>query len=135
MTTAPILAALGSFVSLGAWVIYFTTVPSGRVPTRPVAYLLLQVTALVLSVAGLVGLPGVDGLALAGTVGLGAFGVVASTLFLWLFTQRKTPVGDLRVATGDALLAFTAADAAGEPFDSHSLRGRRVLLKFFRGSW
>ena len=55
--------------------------------------------------------------------------------FLWLLTQGDTPDGELIVERGDLLPRFEARDHHGEPFDSASLAGRRVLLKFFRGHW
>ncbi len=54
---------------------------------------------------------------------------------LWLLSQRKTPIGDLRVQVGDQLLAFEASKADGSRFHTEDLAGQRTLLKFFRGGW
>lgn len=56
-------------------------------------------------------------------------------MFGYLYTQRATPVGRLRVAVGDPLRPFTALTPEGNTFDAASFQGRRVLLKFFRGHW
>jgi len=60
--------------------------------------------------------------------------MLASGIF-WLLTQRKTPVGDIKVAVGDRLLPFEAVNADGTRFHSDDLAGKRVLFKFFRGGW
>lgn len=39
------------------------------------------------------------------------------------------------VAVGAPVIDFTAEDDGGAPFDLAALRGRPVLLKFFRGHW
>ena len=44
-------------------------------------------------------------------------------------------VGPDAIRTGDTMPAFTAVDENGEPFDSHSLSGNFVLIKFYRGHW
>jgi cytochrome oxidase Cu insertion factor (SCO1/SenC/PrrC family) len=66
---------------------------------------------------------------------LSALGIMFGGLFLFVLSQRKTPIGDLRVSTGDSLLPFSATDSDGTPFHSDSLAGKRILLKFFRGGW
>ncbi len=55
--------------------------------------------------------------------------------FLYLTATGAQKVGDSMVNVGDAMPAFTAPDDNGEEFDSASLAGSRVLLKFFRGHW
>ena len=40
-----------------------------------------------------------------------------------------------KAAVGQPLPRFTAVRADGAPFDSDALRGKRVLLKVFRGFW
>ena len=39
------------------------------------------------------------------------------------------------VAVGQPILEFTAPDENGDIFDSASLHGKPILLKFFRGHW
>lgn len=63
------------------------------------------------------------------------FSVMVASGVLWLLTQRKTPIGDLKVEVGDSLLAFEARTGDGTRFHSSELAGQRTLLKFFRGGW
>ena len=53
-----------------------------------------------------------------------------SAMFTFFLSTADTPVGDIKIAVGDDLLAFKTED-----FDSSSLAGKRTLLKFYRGSW
>jgi len=125
------LAAASFVLSLSVWVAYMATVPSGRVPRRPVGSVIVQVAAIVAAVASLV-LP--DGLHPATIVPAG-LGLIAAPLFLFVLSQRKTPLGNLQVKVGDRLPAFRSTTSEGMAFDSAELTGTRTLLKFFRGSW
>ena len=133
-TLSATLSGAGLLVVLGVWVAYFAKVPSGKVPIRPIGSILLQCVGMGLGVAGLLQGP------LGGAVGVGVaamagISLVMGGLFLWLLSQRKTPVGDLKVALGDKILGFSAQTADGTPFHSDALLGKRTLLKFFRGGW
>lgn len=133
MTPLP-LALGGLLLSLATWGVYMATIPMNRVPVRATATLAAQ------AAAGLLGLAGLALWALEGRPGWGppllALGALSQAAgFLWVYSQRRTPVGELRVAVGDRLLPFTARTADGQPFESESLAGQRVLLKFFRGGW
>jgi len=56
-------------------------------------------------------------------------------MFLYLVSTGAQKVDGTGVNIGDTLPQFTAPDDSGETFDSASLAGSRVLLKFFRGHW
>ena len=68
-------------------------------------------------------------------IGPAALATMLASGILWLLTQRKTPVGELKVAVGDTLLPFEAVNADGTRFHSGTLAGKRTLFKFFRGGW
>jgi len=61
--------------------------------------------------------------------------VAASTFFLFTFSVggQKVAAGAIRV--GDPIPRFTAIDEHGQTFDSESLAGHPMLIKFFRGHW
>ena len=46
--------------------------------------------------------------------------------------QEVSPTG---IQVGQTIPHFTALDDEGQRFDSASLQGRVVLMKFFRGHW
>ena len=129
------LSAAGFSAVMGAWGTYLATIPSGKVPARPVGWIVLQLLGIGLAVSAIVlsfrdgGSPGV-------AVSVPAvFALIMGAFFLWLLTQRKTPIGDLKVKVGDKLLSFEATTSDGPAFHTESLAGKRTLLKFFRGGW
>ena len=53
--------------------------------------------------------------------------------FSVLISAQKT--GEGTIGVGQTLPAFRASDDDGALFDSETLRGHPVLIKFFRGHW
>jgi peroxiredoxin len=47
----------------------------------------------------------------------------------------RQQLGDDAIAVGSTIPSFTATDEHGKIFDSQSLAGQPVLIKFFRGHW
>ena len=135
MDTASWLALAGQVLVLGTWIRYMSTIPSGNVPVRPIGSVLAQLLGMGLVVAALVvsyrsGIePG------AAVIVPAVLSLAMGSFFLWLLTQRKTPIGDLRVASGDPILPFEATTSEGAAFHTDELAGKRTLLKFFRGGW
>lgn len=128
-----VLAGSGLATVLTSWTAYMATVPSGKVPERPYAHLAAQALGAGLAAAGISTAIGSAG-ALAPIL-VGAPALTLAGMFGYLYTQRATPVGRLRIAVGDPLRPFTALTPEGNTFDAASFQGRRVLLKFFRGHW
>ena len=58
-----------------------------------------------------------------------------SILFLVLSSLSRQSSNAPAVAVGQPMLEFSAPDENGEIFDSASLSGKPILLKFFRGHW
>ena len=134
MAVSPIvLAGAGLTAALGSWATYLATVPSGKVPLRPYGHLALQAAGAGLGIAGLATAFNTGNLLAPALLATPA--VTLAGLFAWLYSQRATPVGQLRVSVGDTLRPFVALTPEGKTFDVASLRGKRVLLKFFRGHW
>ncbi len=121
------LAAL--VVTLGVWGFYLASIARNTVAKEPWGSAIL----LMLS-AGAGGYAIVAKPALV-TIAPGAMSITMGALFLYLLSQRVTPVGDIAIKVGDRLLPFQAKNADGSAFSSASLDGNRILLKFFRGSW
>lgn len=129
------LAATGMALVLLGWVTYLATVPRGTVPVVPTRHMIAEGVGLLLAIGALTQLGGAS-LSVVIAIGLmTTVSVTGGSLFFFLLTQRKTPIGDITIAVGDTLPRFTATDHEGAAFDSESLRGERVLLKFFRGHW
>ena len=133
MTEMGDLSAVLAGASLAAvvtsWLVYLRSIPRGGVARRPVGHVLTHLLGIDLAVAALTTTPTVPVAVPA------ASGLILGAAFLGLLSQRKTPLGSLKVAVGDPLLPFRCQDSDGAWFESSSLDGQRILLKFFRGSW
>ena len=124
------LAIVAMLLVFTGWVTYLARIPRGDVPPKPIGTLALE---------GAGALGGGAAIALAGgSVAVSVPGGVAAVMglfFVWLYTQRNVPEGDIQVEVGGRLRPFMVQDHTGATFSSDELEGHRVLLKFFRGSW
>ena len=132
---AVISSTAGLTAVMIAWGSYLASISRGRVAVRPIGTSALQLAGMALAVAGVVcsARDGADLVALA--IGLASFALAMGGLFFFLLSQRKTPIGQLRVALGDPLIAFASNDSEGRAFHTDELAKKRILLKFFRGHW
>ena len=123
------VALAGMTLTLGAIVWYFLVINREKVPVSVGPFAASLLLGMATSLAGVGLSPGVATAVPAGVaLALGGF-------ILWLLTQRRLPDGELIVGVGDPMPALVATDDTGADFDLASLKGRRVMLKFFRGSW
>ena len=130
---AIVLAAAGLSIVLASWIAYLRTIPSGRVPVWPLGAIVVQGLGIALAGAGIASwlVRGGSAATLAPAIPAISMGL----FFYWLLSQRKTPIGEIRVAVGAELLPFEALTPEGTSFSSGELEGDRVLIKFFRGGW
>ena len=129
------LAMISFLLSTGTWIVYFATILRSEVPRRPVSYVIVQIISLLMSISPFFFLDGVSPIGKTAIITLALFALAMSAFFLWVLTQRKTPIGDLKVKVGDQILPFTAVTSDNTPFQTDQLAGKRILLKFFRGGW
>jgi hypothetical protein len=124
-----VLAAVALGVAGVALGHYATTVRAVRVAKRPRVHQSAIVAAALLALGALFSGAGLLGGAVAVLV------LMVAAVFLFLTTQSALPAGRIAVAVGGPALEFTASDSDGRTFMLSSLRGQRILLKFFRGHW
>jgi hypothetical protein len=123
------LALLALAIAAATLAHYATTVRAVRVALRPRAHQAGLAAAALLAVAALANGPGwLGGVA-------AALALAVAALFFALTAISGLPRGAIAVAVGAPALDFTASDADGRSFALSSLRGQRILLKFFRGHW
>lgn len=136
MNTPAILTAVAGFaIVLTSVILYFRTIPRGTVPEKVGGFATKLLIGVGLSLVGVyLGLTGEGSVGVL-TYVLAGLGIFFGGFILWVLRQRKTPLGEIKVAEGDKLLPFTATTSQGAPFDSAELNGKRTLLKFFRGGW
>ena len=121
---------------MGSWVQYLSTVPRGIVPAWPTGSLFIQAVGFLAGIAALAMLNFARPILGTVSIFLAVMAIGMSIFFYWLlFTQRKTPIGDIRVQVGDKVLPFKLLTAEGRPFNSDEMQGKRILFKFFRGGW
>lgn len=123
------LAAVGTLLVMGSTLWYFLTINREKVPVGVAPYVSALVVCGTASVAGFALGPGVA------TGALFALSALTSAGMLFLVSQRKLPDGELIARVGAPMPDFTAIDGHGQPFDLQSMKGRRLMVKFFRGSW
>ncbi len=122
-----ILVALG--IVVGTVAAYWPQVKALRVPLRPVGYQALMVPGILLALMGLVKEPGLlSGMA-------ASLAILAGSLFLFVTLTSRLPEKRPSAGVGQPAPDFTARDADDKNFTLSSLKGRTVLLKFFRGYW
>lgn len=128
-----IFSILGVISTVTGLVLYMNKVKNNQAPKVPVALIISFITAFYLGIHAIQ-----LSVTLAETIVVSLLFTLTTftTLFLsFILLNRNTPIGDIKVAVGDNMLAFKSTDFSGNEFNSDSLVGRRTLLKFYRGSW
>ena len=123
------LSILAFAVAAGTAFIWFRLLSAVALPKNRTGFVLCMVTAICLAVGGLVTGSG------AWVVILSSISMVLGGLFLSLVLISGQKGGSGNLQLGSPLLSFSAPDQLGDTFDSSSLDGRPILLKFFRGHW
>jgi hypothetical protein len=100
-----------------------------EIPTNRGGFVATWVVAGGLGVAALAGEPGWLGGIPAG------FAVFASAFFLLTVAVGGQKVAGDAIQVGATIPPFAATDEHGQTFDSATLAGHPVLIKFFRGHW
>ena len=122
-----IIVALGIVVGTAA--AFWLQVKALRGPRRLEGYQALMVLGILLALMGFVKEPGLLG-------GMAAsLAILAGSLFLLGSLTSRLPDKRPSAGVGQPAPDFTARDADGKNFTLSSLKGRTVLLKFFRGYW
>lgn len=134
-TIAFAVSTLSFILVVVTWCVYFAKIPRGGVPVWPLGSIIIQCVSILLAVLAIFLSFQVSGSLRLAVLLTAILAIILGLFFLWLLTQRKTPIGGLKVQVGDKLLPFKAATSEGEVFHSDELTGKRTLLKFFRGGW
>ena len=129
------MALAGVVVVMGSWISYVVTIPRNKVPVRPSGWIFMQCLGIGLAIAAILLRDQSSGMAVAAVIIPAFFAMMMGLIFLWLLTQRRTPIGQIKVNVGDKLLPFEATTSEGVRFHTDELAGKRVLMKFFRGGW
>ncbi len=113
-------------VSIAIWI---RAVARVEIPENRGFFVAAWVVAMALGIAALLGEPGWLGGVPAG------LGIFASMFLLFTVAIGDQKVGERAIQVGATIPHFTATDEHKQIFDSQSLAGHPVLIKFFRAHW
>jgi len=133
--SSSVLALCAVVVVAVAWLYYLWLIPKERVPERPLGFVAAMAAGVSMSGASLMAALREEETIAPFLWVLAGVGAGLAAFFVYLLKQAALPDGEIRVVVGGKWLAFAALDADGDRFHSDELRGKRVLLKFFRGHW
>lgn len=116
-------------LGLGTFLAWFATNNAVGVPENRTFFVLSFLLAVALGVGAFV----------RGTKWYGGIAAVVA-IFVGLFLPMTVYIspqqlGENAVTVGDTIPAFSAVDEFGKAFNSESLQGHLVLIKFFRAHW
>lgn len=123
----------GLTLSAIAWLWHFWLAKDERVPRLPLGMIAAHVIASLVAFAGVFAAEGTFGVVVAASLATVTFLLGGGYVFLTV--RAPLPDQKIRVAVGESLLPFVATRSNGQSFSSEDFSGRRILLKFFRGSW
>lgn len=108
---------------------WFRLISAVALPKNRGLFIASMLAGVACAIAALLQSPGVVGVIFSSlAILLGGFFVI-----FWAISAQKGGTGALQL--GEPLLHFSAPDQLGNAFDSSTLDGRPILLKFFRGHW
>lgn len=114
---------------------YFSKVKNRQTPKMPLLFIMSLIVGSVFGVAALYVTAQSPSWSTIVVILLATMPVMMSAVFYKTFKESKSPLGDIQVQVGDKVLPFAATRANGSEFTHEELKGQRILLKFFRGSW
>jgi multisubunit Na+/H+ antiporter MnhB subunit len=123
------LGAVAFTLALGSAAVWMSLIRQVDIPEDRTVFVVLFLSAAVLGVVAF----------FKGTGWAGGF-LAALAIFIGSFLPFTIAVSPQEVTSsviklGDTIPHFTAPDDSGDIFDSNSLHGHLVLIKFFRAHW
>jgi peroxiredoxin len=134
-TLALLISLTGLIVLILGITVYFYKLIQNKVPKTPIGLFFSIFVATTSAIYGLyLSIPNeiINVLPIAVPAILS---IIISSLFLFVFMNKKTPLGNIKVKIGDSIIPFQSTSAQGHAFSQEDLKNKRILLKFFRGSW
>lgn len=128
-------AILGLFTSIAGVMIYVLKIKQNQTPKVPTVLIFCLLLGIAISGYGLVLAASSSSLSFVVTLIPFVFSVFIGLVFSFLLLQKKAPLGDIKVKVGDNMLSFESQTSLSTTFSAKNLKGKRTLLKFFRGSW
>lgn len=109
--------------------LWFRGIRNVGIPENRGVFVAAWIIAALAGVTALLGSPGWLG----GTAA--TLGTVVPFVLLFTVSISRQKLGAQAIQVGDRIPSFNALDEHGNRFDSESLSGHLVLIKFFRAHW
>ena len=122
------LAALA--LAVGTTVLWFRMTGTVGLPDTRAGFVVAWIAAIALGIFAFIKRTSIPG-ALPPVLGM----LVSSFLLFTVYISPQTLDTAKSIKVGDTIPHFTAPDGHGKTFDSASLNGHLVLIKFFRAHW
>jgi xanthine/uracil/vitamin C permease (AzgA family) len=129
MKTGTKLGLIALVVALGCTFLWFALARAVEVPENRTAFVVVWLAAVTLGVAALV-----KGAGWVGRV-TAVLAIIVGLFLPFTVSISRQEVASNAIQVGDMMPSFSAPDDRGELFDSELLRGKPVLIKFFRAHW
>lgn len=129
MKTGTKLSILAFALALGSAVLWFYLTRQVNLPENRTLFIVAFLSAAVLGIAAFI-----KGTSWAGAVPA-ALAILIGLFLPFTIAVSPQEVSANVIKVGDTIPHFTAPDDRGELFDSNSLHGHLVLIKFFRAHW
>lgn len=126
-------ALLGILSSIIGLVVYLGKMKKSKTPKKPIGLMISMLLGLCLGGYAVSLSNSATETVVAGI--FCGFTIFLSAMLLFLLLQKKPPLGDIKVKVGDLIIPFEASTFEDNAFNTEKIKGKRTLLKFFRGSW
>ncbi len=135
MLSAITLSLLGFATTVTGSLDYFLKVKKNNPPKNPIVLMLALGAGVFLGLAALI--TGFNNLHwnFVFVAIMSSFSIFLGGKFIWVFTQKDTPLSDIKVAIGEKFPKFESITYNNEVYSTEEMKNQRVLLKFYRGAW
>lgn len=135
MYSAIALSLLGFSTTVIGSLHYFLKVKKNKPPKNPIILMLALAAGVLLGLGAIIS--GIINMhwSFVFVVLMSSFSIFLGGKFIWVFSQKDTPLGDIEVAIGDKFPQFESTTYDNEIYSTDDLKNQRVLLKFYRGAW
>jgi cytochrome oxidase Cu insertion factor (SCO1/SenC/PrrC family) len=107
-------------VALGCTFLWFALARAVEVPENRTAFVVVWLAAVTLGWVGRI---------------TAVLAIIVGLFLPFTVSISRQEVASNAIQVGDMMPSFSAPDDRGELFDSELLRGKPVLIKFFRAHW
>ncbi len=130
MKTGTKVGILALVLAVGAAVLWFYMAGYVGIPENRTGFVIVFVGAAALGVFAYI-----KGTSIVGALPPALAILVGGFLTMTIYISPQTLDSARSIKVGDTIPHFTAIDGNGKTFDSDSLHGHLVLIKFFRAHW